>query len=317
MTETSKTSLALARTRYPKKDREAIAAYHRVDPENPVVPVLLSFCVQYDLDPLGGHVWLTDENFERTVAKDGDPAPKIRDAGAELKVGITRDGLLFLANRNPAYGGMEHDVVCENDSFQVKRDGGDVSIFHEYPELPGGDAEGRVEDYRGEIVGAYCKTFVEGRKPTYYFAFMKEHGQFDVGDDEKREFYGAWKYQSAMILKAPQSVTLRLALGVTGVVGLDEIKRGKEDAPVAAASPTPMEDPAEYLAGLDLEKGLRTELTNAVERVNDLQANAWSLAKLKMRLEGTGKEGALAVLGEILDEIEKRRQQAAPATASA
>jgi hypothetical protein len=303
----SKTSLKRSRELYKKKDRATVADHHCIVPEHPVLDVLLAFCVEYGLDPLGGHVWLVDDKYDRGRAENGEPTGNLRAAEVRLDVGITRDGLLHIANGDPRFEGMEFDVVRARDTFKAKRDGGDVHITHEYPDLPDADGEGKAGDYRSEIIGAYCKTFVKGRKPTYYFAFLAEHGQFD-GDDPS----GTWgNYQSLMIIKSAQSPTLRLGLGVSGVVGLDEIKRGDGEKPVAR--PEPKESPAEFIAGLDLEEGTKTLLTDKVEAANEAEPNSWSLAKLRMRLGMTDKAALEEAVSKTVEELDQQAERVAAA----
>jgi hypothetical protein len=314
MAQRTKTPAQLAKQRFKKDDREIIAAHHGVDAEHPALEQLLIVAVTYELDPLMGHLWLVDEDFDRPEVKDGAPV----SGDVNLKVAITRDGLLVVARRDPRYQGMEFDAVRENDIFKTKRDGGDVSIFHEYPDLPTGAGDGAdpAEEYRGAIIGAYCKVFVEGHKPTYYFAFMAEHGVFET-EDGNRIFKGAWRYQSTMIIKAAQSVTLRLAMGITGVVGIDEVKRGEPDAAPAAATASAPESPEAFLAGLEIDPEVKATLIDEVNSANEAEANSWSLAKLRMRLGVSDpaalEDAALKTLSEIDDFFAARKAAEASA----
>jgi hypothetical protein len=297
------TSLQKMRSQYKKKDREVVARHLGIDADHPVLDSYLATAVQYDLDPLLDHLWIVDNSGERAAA-DGEPL----DADRDLGVGITRDGLLVVARRDERYGGMEFDAVRSKDEFQVRHEDGDVKIVHAYSPL-GGEAEPeKIAEYRGELIGAYCKTYVEGQIPTYYFAWLNEHGQFRDGT-EGRELAGTWAiYQSTMNIKAAQSVTLRLAFGVTGVVPVDEIKRGREDASAEATKDAPP-DPTPYLMELEIDPDLKGLLIEEVARANDLEPNAWSLSKLKMRL-GAGRpdleDQAQRVLSEIEDQNARR-----------
>lgn len=297
-------SLKRSREVFKKKDRAIIAQAHGIDPEHPVLETLLSTAVRYELDPLGGHLWIVDRDAER-VAKDGaDPAP----ADAELRVGITRDGLLVVARRDERYGGMQFDAVRSEDTFKVKQTPEGPEIVHEYPDLE--VAEGaKGDDYRGPIIGAYCNTFVQGQFPTYYFAWMSEHGQFNSDGD----LDGTWAvYESGMIIKSAQSVTLRLAFGVTGVVGVDEIRRGEPEAESSREEPP---DPTPFLLDLDLPTELKDPLVDMVAAANDAEANSWSLAKLRMRLSSEDpailRKNAEGVLKELEDEAARRAPAAA------
>lgn len=298
---TEQTSLKRARDLYKSKDRETIARHHGIDVKHPALMVLLAFCVEYGLDPLGGHVWLVDNDFDRAAA-DGEPVPE----NTELSVAVTRDGFLTIARRDKSYEGMEHDAVRTKDEFTVRRADGEVTIFHNYPDLPedGGKDGEDPEDYRGDILGAYAKVYVKGRKPTYYFAWMKEHGQFRLGDNGERIFENSWTYTSIMIIKSAQSVALRLSLGITGVVGIDEIRPDQRAAPADPPGEV-FETPAEFIADLELPEALEEELQVKVKEANDSVANSWSLAKLRMRLTASNPEDLEAAARRSIEEIER------------
>lgn len=300
------TSLKRSRALYKKKDRETIARHYGIEPTHPVLDVLLAFCVQWGLDPLSGHVWLVDDNFDR-AATDGEPAKE----DAELKVAVTRDGFLAIAHQDPSWGGMIHDAVHAKDTFKVKREGGEAAISHEYPDMPGAEAEGNPEDYRGAIIGAYAQVYVKDRKPSYYFAWMKEHGQFKVDENGERIFEGSWTYTSGMIIKSAQSVALRFALGITGVVGIDEIRPDQKAPPPAAPDPE-FDAPADFISSLVLPEDLQAELLAKVEEVNASVPNSWSLAKLRMRLTvdaDSMEEAARRVVGEVDRELKVRAER--------
>jgi hypothetical protein len=302
--EAEANSLKRSREVFKKKDRAIIAQSHGIDPEHPVLETLLSTAVRYSLDPLGGHLWIVDRDAER-VAKDGaDPAA----ADADLRVGITRDGLLVVARRDERYGGMQFDAVRSEDTFKVKQTPEGAEIAHEYPDLSIGE-DGKA-DYRGVLIGAYCNTFVEGQFPTYYFAWMSEHGQFNADGD----LDGTWAvYESSMIIKSAQSVTLRFAFGVTGVVGVDEIRRGDPVVEEPARDEPP--DPTPFLLDLDLPTELKDPLVDMVAAANDAEPNAWSLAKLRMRLSSDDPailaKNAEAIVEELTAEAERRTSAAA------
>lgn len=298
-------SLKRSREVFKKKDREKIAASHGISADHPVLDTLLSTAVRYDLDPLGGHLWIVDRDAER-IAKDGaDPTTE----DAELRVGITRDGLLVVARRDERYGGMQFDAVRSEDTFKVTQTDEGAKIEHAYPDLSI-EKDAEEHDYRGPLIGAYCKTFVKGQFPTYYFAWLSEHGQFNSDGD----LDGTWAvYQSSMIIKAAQSVTLRLAFGVTGVVGVDEIRRGDPAAEEPAREEPP--DPTPFLLDLDLPTEVKDPLVDMVAAANDAEANSWSLAKLRMRLSSDDpailRRNAEAIVEELTVEAERRTAAAA------
>src|SRR6056297_2094312 len=111
----------------------------------------------------------------------------------------SRDGYLKIADSHPAYDGLVSDVVRANDVFKRERD----NINHEY----GAD--------RGDIIGAYALVYRKDRRyPVYAFASFKE---YNAGTR-------VWaKYPSAMILKVAESMALKRAFTVSGLVSREEM----------------------------------------------------------------------------------------------
>jgi len=111
----------------------------------------------------------------------------------------SRDGYLSIANRHEAFDGFFSDVVRKNDSFKRKND----VIEHEY----GTD--------RGEIIGAFCQVFRKDRsQEVYSFANFNEYNGYN----------SVWnRYPSAMILKVAESMALKRAFSVSGLVSQEEM----------------------------------------------------------------------------------------------
>src|SRR6056297_456375 len=111
----------------------------------------------------------------------------------------SRDGYLKIADRHQEYNGLVSDVVRENDKFRRKAQG----IDHEYG------------TNRGDIIGAYALVYRKDREyPVYVFAPFKEY------------FAGTrvWtQYPSAMILKVAESMALKRAFTVSGLVTAEEM----------------------------------------------------------------------------------------------
>ena len=112
----------------------------------------------------------------------------------------SRDGYLKIADRHPEYDGLVSDVVRENDQFKRKSEG----IDHEY------------SSNRGEIIGAYALIYRKDRSyPIYIFAPFDE---YNAGSK-------VWKqYPSAMILKVAESMALKRAFTVSGLVSREEME---------------------------------------------------------------------------------------------
>ena len=111
----------------------------------------------------------------------------------------SRDGYLRLADKNPAYDGLVSDVIRSNDVFKREKD----DIKHEY----GAD--------RGDIIGAYALVYREDRRyPIYVFAPFEE---YNAGTR-------VWNsYPSSMILKVAESMALKRAFTVSGLVSREEM----------------------------------------------------------------------------------------------
>jgi len=112
----------------------------------------------------------------------------------------SRDGYLKIADRHPEYDGLVSDVVRENDQFKRKTEG----IDHHY------------SSNRGKIIGAYALVYRKDRKyPIYIFAPYDEYNAPSK----------VWnQYPSAMILKVAESMALKRAFTVSGLVSREEME---------------------------------------------------------------------------------------------
>lgn len=308
-------ALSLIEEQFPMERREQIAAYLNIDADHPGMIPYLAICAQYGLHPLMGQIWLIEVKG-KSRSKDGEG--KEREV-KKLAPVVGRDGFLAIANRTPEYEGMQYGVVCERDSFDVEWTGNrdDPKVIHRYASKPivteMHEVNGKqvpVEDpgrWRGKILGAWCKVFVKGRVPTFYYAPMTEHAKVGTNDDGSRYMQGAWNYTSGMILKSAQSWALRLALGITGIVPADEMVP-EGDRPTAVAEPPSY---TEMVEGLALPDSLKADLVESLEVVNELEPNSWGAAKVQMRLTGRSMEEAEQVLSEIQEDARKLQKRAA------
>ena len=117
-----------------------------------------------------------------------------------------RDGYLKIANRNPNFDGMESDIVCAGDKFYKE---GSI-IRHAYN-----------SSNRGPIIGAYAVVYRKDRShPAYFFAPFKEYNKNS----------SVWtQYPSAMIIKVAESMALKRAFSISGLVTEEEIGNGDND----------------------------------------------------------------------------------------
>jgi len=122
-----------------------------------------------------------------------------KDKKDRTTIMTSRDGYLSIANRNEAFDGLVSDVVRANDEFSRTTTG----IEHKYG------------SERGAIVGAYALVYRKDRKyPVYVFAPYDEYNGYN----------SVWnRYPSAMILKVAESMSLKRAFSVSGLVSQEEM----------------------------------------------------------------------------------------------
>ena len=141
--------------------------------------------------------------------------------GGKAIITTSRDGYLKIANRDPNYEGMTSDVVRAGDKFM--KQGGEIN--HAY------------SANRGQIIGAYALVYRTDRKvPAYFFAPFDEYCKKDNA---------TWRqYPSAMIIKVAESMALKRAFSISGLVTEEEIGTGQEqkaqqpqEAPARTNSP--------------------------------------------------------------------------------
>jgi phage recombination protein Bet len=122
-----------------------------------------------------------------------------KDKKDRTTIMTSRDGYLSIANRHEVFDGLVSDVVRTNDEFKRTTTG----IEHKYG------------SERGSIEGAYCLIYRKDRKyPVYVFAPFKEYNGYN----------SVWnRYPSAMILKVAESMSLKRAFSVSGLVSQEEM----------------------------------------------------------------------------------------------
>ena len=125
-------------------------------------------------------------------------------AGGQPVIMTGRDGYLKIANNRKEYEGIVSDVVYEGDSFQRTVDG----VSHTYS-----------ASKRGGILGAYALVYRQGiRFPAYVFAPFRDYNK---GNNVWRQ------YPHAMILKVAESMALKRAFSLSGLVTREEWDAGE------------------------------------------------------------------------------------------
>lgn len=218
--------------------------------------MFLELCARYQLDPFAKQIWCAN-------------------MGGGFTIMVSRDGLLALADRHNDFEGMDGDIVRSEDTFVKEHGPEGVAIKHVVED---GDIE-----KRGEIVGAWAVVFRRGRRPTYFFAPFK---QYKRGDNTP------WgKQTDAMILKVAESMALRKAFTVSGVVGEDEMTPQLQTVTRPGEVVT---HEVEWPQDEDLASELKT----------GFKLLGYTKAKMRLKVNGKTEEELRAVLAELQSEAD-------------
>lgn len=160
----------------------------------------------------------TDEEFARFVylckAYNLDPVKKeiyFIKYGSKATILTSRDGYLKIANRDENFDGLESDVVYQGDVLTKRTDG---SLHIEY-------SEAHLNFDKSRLRGAFCSVFRKDRRQaTTVFVSIKEYYKKDAP---------IWQqYTNAMILKVAESMALKRAFAISGLVTKEEIDDDNE-----------------------------------------------------------------------------------------
>lgn len=346
--------LQLAEEMFTPAQREQVAAMLTVPTDSPALMPYLALCVAEGFSPWANHVWLIPKKI-KVRAQDGEEVEETKHLPA-----VGRDGLLHKARQSPLFEDLDFGVVCEHDTFEAWRDpeAREWKVLHRQASKPTEFAEGEAPDrWRGRVIGAWALLYLKGKRPTYYFANLREHGRlkqtwaynpeahkrkplwrgpkgvtFDEfsqidGKVERnapvQEWEGAWDYLSTMILKSAQSYVCRIGLGVTGFVPVDELRNVEEwqagdVGPSSAALGSVTIESADVSKIVpDAPEELRMQLQRAIDAANDQEPFSWAPAKCEMVLTGRSEDELRAILEGIERENELRAQRADRASAAA
>lgn len=340
--------LELAERHFPMERREQVASFLNIEADNVALLPYLAWCASLNLSPIAGHVWLIPSK-QRIPSRDGEGTETV----VKYRPAIGRDGLLHKARESKGkpggYKGMSFDVVCERDTFEVERSidpDEPPKVLHRYASKPTAFDDGEDPTrYRGRVIGAWACCYVDGEPPTFYYANLREHGKRQqvwaynpaaskrkpvfIDAQGKRtfadtgkplmEWAGAWDYTSTMVLKSAQSYVLRIGLGVTGVVPVDELRdsdqysRGDGDETPGIAYMNIDDFDFEAIENEELRERLRT----AVEAVNDLVPMSWTAAKCEMVFTGRSDAELTAIAEQIEHEGDVLAKKVDPPSSAA
>jgi len=313
---------------FSEEEQKAIASYIGVPLEDPAFKPMLGIAQHLGLSPILGEIWLVEsERFDRS---SGEWVECLRPA-------VGHDGFLKHARDKDNFLTVRSNFVCANDHFRFKDDGREVTIDHsatitkgegETPRDALERASGSEEshrpltaeaDARGPVLGAWAKLFYrDDTPPFFYYARVSEHGKTRNtgrdGEEPQEDWAGAWGYTAAMASKCARSYVMRIGLGVSGVVPVDEL-RGGPDSGLAVGGRSSVSDKPQREQGVtnesiveDMEgvsKPTKKKLIAALTKVNELAPFSWATAKVAVLLEGGDEEAAKRVLAEVEGEIKK------------
>lgn len=237
--------------------------------------MFLELCARYELDPFSKQIW----------------AMKIKGT---VVVVVSRDGLLALANRHtPAQGfsgpgeflGCESDIVREHDHFRRFRDPALGTIIeHEYRDEQGKPTADQAK--RGKILGAWALVHRRGHFPTYYFG---EWATYNTGQNVWRS------HPEAMMQKVPETMALRKAFSISGVIGESEVQRQVLTETAAGSAEVEWPEDAELKRNLEV-------------RFEEL---GYRRAKIRTLINGcTGDDDYLSLIARLDGELHARAASA-------
>ncbi|OCL28640.1 hypothetical protein U472_00345 [Orenia metallireducens] len=205
--------------------------------------------------------------------------------GSDPTIMTSRDGYLKIANNHPQFDGHVADVVHENDSFEKLMDG----VKHTY----------NLKN-RGKIIGAYCLVYRKDRKfPVYVFAPYEEY----------KKSSQVWRqYASAMILKCAESMALKRAFSVSGLVSREEI--GYEDnqntTRMSSEEVSNLEEGLKNKPARNENKQAKQEIINRLAKAVESEENNITGEAIKSVAKSNFGTGNLAKLDlEQLEELEQ------------
>ena len=143
---------------------------------------------EYNLDPLKKEIYFIKYAGKSTIL-------------------TSRDGYLKIANLNKNFDGLESDVVYQGDKLTKREDG---SLHIEY-------GESHLLFDKSKLTGAFCNIFRKDRKKaTAVFVSIRDYYKKGAPIWEQ--------YVNAMILKVAESMALKRAFAISGLVTKEEIE---------------------------------------------------------------------------------------------
>jgi len=227
--------------------------------------LFLELVGRYKLDPFAGQAYLA-----KMPGKDGEPPT--------YKTIVGRDGLLVIANRYVDFHGMDGDVIYATDTLARTPEG----FVHTYAAM---SAKERLE---APILGSWARVLRAGRQPTFFLAKMASY----------RRKNRAWdNYPDAMILKVAQSLALRLAFSITGLLGEDEVGATYTEADGGQIAPAVVDQEPDWGEDEALAGRLRTAFAEA----NRVRPGSFLPQKIRLALAGADRTKREQILIQVTE----------------
>jgi len=232
--------------------------------------MFLELVGRYKLDPFAGQVYLA-----KMPGKDGEPP--------SYKTIVARDGLLAVANRYDDFEGMEGDVIYASDILARTADG----FSHTYEPIPAS------ERMKQDIIGAWARVYRGKRRPTF---FLAKHSSY-------RRTNKSWSnYPDAMILKVAESMALRKAFSITGLLPEDEVG-ARYDEQVGGIVDPPVVAEQEPDWGPDEDMAHKLQI--AFAEANRVRPGSFLPQKIRLALAGADDLKRAQILQQVVDFVLK------------
>jgi hypothetical protein len=268
------------RGRFDAEQVNLIRATVAQDCNNAELAIFLETCARHDLDPFIKEIW----------------AIKIK---GKVQIFASRDGLLGIANRHTPEGkyhvrdngqflGCPAGVIREHDHFNFRQEERadetmKVIVDHQPRDKAGKPTHGGEDGgLRGKIVGAWARCRRKGHDDVFFIAYWKTYNQAR----------NAWTtHPDAMIQKCAESVALRKAFSIAGVVGEGEMPGGERPAATHVANESTSE--IHWPEDADLK-----------QRLEDVFGIlGWRRAKVRMTVNAVGMEGGAPTHEALLERL--------------
>jgi hypothetical protein len=268
LVERDVTGLDASIEKWTDKEMALIAATVAKGANGGELRLFLAQAASLNLSPLNGEIWCV-----KTGGSNGGEG--------RIAIIVGEQGRLKVANRYPDYDGFRSDVVCKEDRF-VK--------LPDPKELPGVKGQwtyiehsyGKPEE-RGEVVGAWCEVYRQGKPATFFYAPLNDYMPTDAAERAKK-FIPWFKTLDRQIVKCAISTAFRMAFPLlAGVYGEEEIDH------IAQRGPTTVEEGIEWGGSVEVAERMESLFAAANNAVPD----AYSPAKIKLMLAGLSDEERL------------------------